>query len=128
MTDREFFEAKVHDKDGVHTIGDLVGAILSIHDEEDATHFYRGYRAWMDAHWNEDGFLASDNTNTPDQIVKSNIGWCYGEGMPQADREMWIRVSGASHPVFGQSMPSPTDAFATGQAEGKRITGEKASR
>ena len=113
MSDLEFYQQRVHDRNGVHTIGDFVGAVLAIKDAADAQRFYSGC-----VHWHS--IYGQDDKLTPDAVAKANIGWCFGEGMPSDQREMWIRVCGASHPVFGQSIPSAEDAFRMGIAAGKR--------
>ena len=113
MTDLRFFQKCVHDKDGEHTIGDFVEAVLAVKNEDDARRFYSGC-----VHWHS--IYRQDTKLAPDVVAKANIGWCFGEGMPDDRREMWIRVCGASHPIFGQTIPSPEDALRMGVAAGKR--------
>ena len=97
-------------KDGGHTIGALIGAVLQITTEADAQEFYHGYLA------HQRQFKIANHT--PEQVVRMNIGWCFGEGMPPDQIAMWSRVCGASHPVFGTTLPTPEAAFAAGVAAG----------
>lgn len=97
---------------GVHTIGDLISVIMDVDNDDDARRIFEGHRddiqAQMDGgKWQGQG--------TAEDAAKSNIGWCYGEGMAADRREMWIRVTNAAHPVFGKTMPTdPAEMFAAG--------------
>jgi hypothetical protein len=90
-----------------YTVGDTYDAIFSIDNEQDARAFYEGYVQ----HISEQPDLKDD----PVYVVQSNIGWMFGEGMSDEMRAMWIRVCDASHPVFGQTMPTIEQAFGMGQ-------------
>ena len=96
--------------EGSFTLGAVVDAVMGIHDEETARAFYEGYVAY-EAH--------IPSRHTPEELVRSNIGWCFGEGMEPQDKAMWIRVCGASHPVFGQADVTFKEAFARGIRMGK---------
>jgi hypothetical protein len=79
----------------VHTVGDLVGAIMSIDNADDARRFYEGavedIQAQIDAGtW--------DGRDSAEAAARSNIGWCYGEAMPPDRVTMWRLVTGAEHP------------------------------
>lgn len=89
------------------TIGHLCGAVFSMHREEDAAQFYSEYVEWLRNQ--------PDLKQPAETIARANIGWFFGEGMPDTDRAMWRKV-GASHPVFGgmETIPSPQEAFAAG--------------
>lgn len=94
------------------TIGELGTAIFAIHDSEAAADFARDYVAWSQAH-------ADAKYRTPEgsrAMVMSNIGWFFGEGMPQADIDMWVAATGAQHPIFGNmsTPPTPEEAFKAG--------------
>lgn len=97
----------------VHTIGDLVRAILAIDNDEDAARLYRGHvediqTQMDDGKWEGQGSAVD--------AAKSNIGWCYGEGMAPERIEMWRRVTGAVHPVFGAQIPTdPAEMLAAGR-------------
>jgi hypothetical protein len=99
---------------GQHIIGDFIRAVLAIHTAPEARVFYDGYTDW----------LRERNPGTSDDeiaaIARSNIGWCYGEGMPTLDMDMWREVCGAAHPVFGTTMPSAEEAFRMGQELGEK--------
>jgi hypothetical protein len=97
------------------TIGHLIKSIMEIHDEEDAKQFMDGYLPWLEAQ--------VDLTEPPAYVAASNIGWCFGEGMSEEDREMWRKVAKASHPVFGsmRTEPSIIDALAAGFSKGANV-------
>ena len=96
--------------EGDFTIGALVGAARKVHDDKEALAFWQGYLRWM-----RNAYPDSDAAS----VCRSNIGWCFGEGMPTQDKDMWVRVCNASHPVFGQASVTPEQAFAAGIAQGK---------
>ncbi len=94
-------------------MGHLAGAILSIHNLRDATLFRTGYIEWM---------KVTQEVPTPEaKIVDSNIGWFFGEGMPEEDRKMWASL-GSRHPVFGTMETPPTfeEALKAGMEAGEK--------
>lgn len=88
------------------TIGDLMEAIMSIHDPVEAQEFQGSYLEWQRSQ-------PTSDRHTPEQIVLANIGWCFGEGMDIKDIQMWATL-GNSHPIFGVAAPSPQKAFSLG--------------
>jgi hypothetical protein len=86
-----------------HTVGDLMSAILSIDNDDDARRFFEG--AVADIQWQIDHGLWQGH-NDAITSAQSNIGWCYGEGMPPERVAMWRRVTGAVHPCHA-SPPFP---------------------
>lgn len=99
--------------EGGHTIGDLVSAIMRIDNPTDARAFFESYVEWMRA-------LPADQKSegmTEEQVAQANIGWCFGEGMPDDRRAMWRDVSNAAHPVFGSMVtrPTPEEAYESGR-------------
>ena len=84
------------------TIGDLVYAILAIDNEQDMSVFFADHVAEIKRQI-QAGTWESDL----DAIggARANIGWCYGEGMKLERIAMWKRVTGASHPIFGDTLP-----------------------
>lgn len=105
------------------TIGELIRAVLGIDDEADAKGFYDGYLEHMNSVPEE---KRQWNGKTAEEVVRSNIGWCFGEGMTVTQRAMWVKVCDASHPVFGRMEiePSGAEALAKGIAVGKRMRAE----
>jgi len=101
---------------GVHTIGDLISAVMAIDNKTDAALFYRGYVEWLK---NPPPGVEKNEIDNPEQVAKSNIGWCFGEGMDDKMIEMWNKVTGASHPVFGSMTPTPEEAFQAGMKMGE---------
>ncbi len=95
--------------EGDFTMGALVSAIMEIDDEAEAKLFYDGYVVYQT---NYPGTTLGDYP--AEKVVKSNIGWCFGEGMKPELRDMWVRLCGASHPVFGTTVPSPQEALEAG--------------
>lgn len=95
-----------------YTFGQLFGAVLAIHEPVAAKQFYQDYIEWAMRY-------AEPKYQTPDgaqELVRSNIGWIFGEGMPQEDIDMWAEVTGSMHPVFGPMNQSltPEEAFDAG--------------
>ena len=90
-----------------YTIGDLINEIMAIDNENDARTFFADYCAW----------LTTSPTTKPyksEEVARANIGWCFGEGMKLERRNMWINVCAASHPVFGQTVPTFDEALKAG--------------
>jgi hypothetical protein len=96
-----------------HTIGDFIRAVMAVTDEANAAKFYEGYLAYLEAR--------PDREQPAEEVAKSNIGWCFGEGMKPEHRTMWQNVCNAEHPVFGARTPTPEEAFDAGVAAGKEL-------
>lgn len=114
MTDIEYYHSLVNG--ARHTIGDFIRGVFKVTNENDAASFYRGCvestQAQIDA-----GTWQSQAT--AEQAAKANIGWCFGEGMNSKRIEMWNRVCGADHPVFGLNLNvSPEEAIQAGISAG----------
>lgn len=99
--------------EGDHTVGALISAVMEIDDEAEAQEFWRGYVDYITIAYPE---------RPSEPVCRSNIGWCFGEGMSNERKEMWIKVSGASHPVFGQMKPTTEEAFQAGIEAGKALS------
>ncbi len=100
MTSLQYYQSQAG-----NSIGDFISAVLKIDNDRDARRFYEGAIKSLERY---------SKVNNPKEIVNSNIGWVFGEGM-SADRiMMWCRVSGAAHPVFGTTLPTPAEAFKLG--------------
>lgn len=95
--------------EGAFTIGAFVLAVLSIHHPEEAEDFWLGYLAYQ-----KQKSPASD----AESICRSNIGWCFAEGMSERDKAMWIDICDATHPWFGRSIVSGEEAFRLGVQKG----------
>jgi hypothetical protein len=82
-------------KTAVFTVGDLMDAIWSVDNEEDARLFYAGHVAniqrQIDAGVWESQYSAEEG-------ARADIGWMYGEGMTADRIAMWRRATGAEHP------------------------------
>ncbi len=98
---------------GEHTIGEFINAVLRVETEAQAKEFYAGYLAY------QSGYHPGD-PKEDERVARSNIGWCFGEGMAPDRVAMWSRIVGASHPVFGSMIPSPSQAFSLGKKHAKR--------
>lgn len=98
----------------LYTIGEFVSAVFSITNESDALEFYKGYLLYQQSHPDRES-----SNFTDEQATKQNIGWCFGEGMDPEKIEMWIKVCGASHPVFGTTIPTTREAFEAGLQMGR---------
>lgn len=100
--------------DAAFSHGDFIRAVLGIDNPEDARRFRDGYLEVMTA-----------NGVTPErqqELASSNIGWCYGEGMPSERIAMWVEATQASHPVFGTMLVRPTaeEALEAGKRLGEQ--------
>lgn len=98
-----------------HTIGDFIGAVFSIDNEEDAKAFYASYVDYLSG--------IPNPKHTPEEIANSNIGWCYGEGMTTEKIRMWNKATDARHPVLGSMDPPPTpeESFVAGIKYGRTM-------
>lgn len=90
------------------TYGHVIQAVFEIHDVDSAREFRNGYIKWLGVN--------VDPVHTPEQVADANIGWCFGEGMPESDRAIWHSL-GAAHPVFGtmEKDPTPEEALEAGR-------------
>lgn len=104
----------VERSEGGHTIGDFYAAVLGIDNADEARRFFDGYVAWMEA-LPED---QRDPKRTATDVARINIGWVFGEGMPEERQQMWADAVNATHPVFGAGMPTPEGAFLAGKIAG----------
>ncbi len=121
MTPIEFFEYTIRKQQRKGdsrlwphmNMGHLAGAILSIHNLRDATLFRTGYIAWMKA--------TQEVRESAEEIVDSNIGWFFGEGIAEEDRKMWASL-GSRHPIFGAMETPPTfeEALKAGMEAGEK--------
>jgi len=89
-----------------YTIGAFISAVMSIDNETDARRFFEGCLDFQEEH----GEAGADHL----AVVRSNIGWCYGEGMTEERKRMWIATTGSLHPIFGGMKPTAEEAFAAG--------------
>lgn len=96
------------------TIGDLYTAVFSIHDGAAARAFYEDYVAYTREFATDPQYRTEAGAVA---LVKSNIGWVFGESMPSQDIVMWTEACGASHPVFGDGIltVTPGDALRAGR-------------
>jgi hypothetical protein len=95
------------------TVGDLMSAIFSVDNDDDARAFFDCYVAdiqtQMDAgKWQGQG--------TAIDAARSNIGWTTGEGMAPERIEMWARVTSSAHPILGYLGGPPRSAAEIVQA------------
>ena len=74
------------------TIGHLIRAVMSVHSADDAKRFYEEYVDYLRT-------TPDLDSRGAEYVAKVNIGWCFGEGMPEKDRELWRQV-GAYHPAL----------------------------
>jgi hypothetical protein len=104
------------------TIGKFIEAVLYIgNNREAAQAFYAKEIGWLREHHPE--------VTDPDAVLRSNIGWCFGEGMPVATRKMWRDATGAVHPGFGPEYAerdfTPDECLRAGMAVAKREIRER---
>ena len=82
------------------TIGEFITAVLRIKDSVAARRFFTEYV--------EELRKMPNAPEDPVDTARSNIGWCFGEGMDLDTREIWRRECGAYHPAFGEMRTNPT--------------------
>lgn len=100
-----------------HNLGEFISAVFSVDNEKDAKEFYDGYVEYLKV---ELAKKPDPHGMTAEQIARGNVGWCFGEGMQQKKVAMWSKI-GASHPVFGVSVPTPTEAVDMGVKKGETM-------
>jgi len=98
----------------LHTIGDIIRATLAIKEPGEARRFFEGQVAWLMKRF-------SKSREEAKYIARQNIGWCFGEGMERSLVQMWNETVQASHPAFGNHLPTPEEAFAAGKVMGERL-------
>jgi len=96
-----------------HTIAEFITTVCRITDDADAKQFAADYVEWLSKR-KKPGHL-------PEEIMRANIGFCFGEGMPSEQILMWRKVCNASHPWFGTIVPTGEQALAMGKALGKAL-------
>jgi hypothetical protein len=79
------------------TTGDLMDAIWSVDNEDDARAFFAGHVADIQRQIDEGVW---DSRYTPEEGARVNIGWMFGEGMAPERVEMWKRATGSYHPAL----------------------------
>jgi hypothetical protein len=94
-----------------HTIGDFIRAVMEIHDPAEAKEFREGCIAYFQS-------IQNMPISRAVTVTDANIGWCFGEGMADVDRQMWAAL-GSSHPVFGNVVPTPEEAVRAGIKRGE---------
>jgi hypothetical protein len=101
------------------TIGEFIRRVLAIKDPDAASAFFNETLAQLRVDY--------PGTPDPEAVVRSNIGWCFGEGMTIPCRKMWTAVCGAEHPVFGkmERSPTPEEALRAGMELGKGHLAER---
>lgn len=105
---------------GFDTYGDIARMVLAAETEEAAIAVVAAYNSWLKEH--------APKLKTPEQrlqLIQSNIGFCFGEGMSPERKLMWNKVCGASHPIFGLTSPTPEEAFKAGVKAGEQWLKEK---
>lgn len=111
-------------EDGERTIGDFYNAVLNIHDGAEARAFYEQYVEHNMTHAMDERYRTPEGAAA---LARSNIGWVFGEGMPQEDVIMWAEACGAEHPIFGTMRPTTEQAFEARRAYGARLRCDSAS-
>jgi hypothetical protein len=115
-------------EDGIHTIGTFIKAVFMVGNEKDAREFIEGEIAYILKNSTDPMLHQEDpkmNRLEAIKIARSNIGWCFGEGMDKEKIAMWIKATQSSHPVFGTRIPTSDQAFNAGKKIGKAIRGNK---
>ena len=98
------------------TIGDFIRKVFAVKTEEAAKKFFDSEMAGIQAQIDAGTWKCRCSAV---EAARSNIGWCFGEGMSDDRIAMWVRACKASHPVFGTARPSPQEAFEAGNRVGR---------
>ena len=102
----------IHNYHG-HRIEELIEAVLAIKRPDDMRVFYEGYIEYLITAARP---LNSRSRAEAERIAQHNIGWCFGEGMPEVLIKRWNRATGSRHPIFGVTTPTAEEAYAAGYA------------
>jgi hypothetical protein len=97
------------------TIGNFIGAVLRVHDAVEARRFFETELAELRSKHPE--------VTKPELVLRSNIGWCFGEGMPVHERQMWAEICGAEHPLgpeYTNREFTPDEILKAGMEMGRR--------
>lgn len=95
----------------------FVKAVLEIHELSEAEQFVAGH-----VHW-----LRGKRPRTIQEaltIARSNLMYCFEEGMPEKDAKMWLGVWEETE-IGPTSRQSPEEAFKTAAAVGEKIKAGK---
>ena len=104
-----------------YTIGQLISAIMRMKTALEIKEFGVGYRAHLEA------LHTSESAAPVDEILKQNIGWCFGEGMAPEIVRMWQEGVGAFHP-FGLDVKTPDEALEAGMKYGAEMREREAKQ
>lgn len=113
MTARDYFNAY-----GGDTFEKLFNAVEQITKKLDAQIYFAGYVDYLREKrpdW---------STEQCETTARHNIGWMFGEGLPQTQKDMWHEAVGATHPVFGMATPTAQEAFEAGFRMGEKLRGQ----
>lgn len=117
LTPLEYFKECIAD---TTTVTGLISAVLKIDNPEDAIRFYEGYVEFLSFKIGSHPATVEDARTRAERIARSNIGWCFGEGMTEERMAMWATATGATHPVFGQGKLTLEEIFKRGVEMGEK--------
>ena len=94
------------------TIGELFNELCAIPSQQEAAAFWRDYVQYLNRP------EAELKGGAPESVAASNIGYVMGYGTPEQRERVYGLFSAfnVSHPVFGRSEPTASEAFAAGRA------------
>lgn len=100
------------------TIRELFNELCAIASPQDAAEFWHGYVQYLDRP------EADLNGGAPEAVAASNIGYVMGYGTPEQRERVYGLFSAfnVSHPVFGRSEPTASEAFAAGRRRGEPVS------
>lgn len=96
--------------------GSIIKIICDIKDPLDMGLFFDRYVALL---------KHQGNTANAEGMAKANIGWCFGYGMDEQRMKLWNSITGATHPVFGVTKPTPEEAMQAGMKLGEQLRAKK---
>lgn len=96
----------------VFELTERISEIAKAGDKEKAARFLDEYTAVLAQHAKEEKVR-----NAPRAVAQSNVGYLSGYLDPETMGKA-LEVFDVSHPVFGQSVPTPTEAMAAGERDG----------
>lgn len=97
------------------TVGDKLGPAMQVQTQEEADEFLTNYIAYMMKH--------SENYKTEESAKEcclGNIGYYTGYCNAETAQRV-LPLFKTAHPIFGQSMPTPVEAFKEGELMGEKL-------
>jgi hypothetical protein len=100
------------------TYGQILGPAMSVKTEDEANRY-------LEAMIQHNMRLFSQSRGEAQRIALANVGYWTGYSDHQTAKRV-MALFKTAHPIFGTSQPTSKEAFAAGEAEGKKMHLKKA--